>query len=215
MLNRGGLLLIGLGTAAALPYLLSPSSGIRDKVASVWPAAESHSAVHDQHLAQLHKEHEVGHISPAHAEIRGATVTHLGEVLNFDITPQSILSRWPRVSTRLSDLNLQGYRVPLVTGTGDDALAGALTYYFNREQRLERITFVGKTGDPRALVAELQSQHYSKEPTKDPAQQIYRFKQWDKTVGECLIQPARVIAATAPRSRYEINLDMRRPTPSI
>ena len=41
----------------------------------------------------------------------------LDEVLRFDLTPDWILHRWPRVSTGLAQLDLQGYRVPLVSGT--------------------------------------------------------------------------------------------------
>lgn len=215
MINRGSLLTAGLLSAMALPYVLSPSSGVRDRVASIWPAAESKSTEAEDQATHLLHEHEAGKVSPAQSEIKGATITNLAEVLHFEITPDWVLGRWPRVSARLSDLNWQGYRVPLVTGTGESSLAGSLTYYFDPKQKLQRITFVGATGDPRELVSVLSAQHYSREQSKQPGLQLYRFKQWDKTVGECLIHPARVIAASSPRARYEINLDMRRPTKAI
>lgn len=212
MPNRGGLLFLALGGALGLPYLLSPSSGVRDKVASLWPAAESGSVEEHPHLLQ---EPHNGPISPAQSEIRGATITSPAQALNFEITPDWVMRTWPRVSTRLADLELQGYRVPLVTGTGTDAIAGSLTYYFNPKQQLQRITFVGSTGDPRQLVSVLSAQHYTLEKTDDPGLQLYRFKQWDKTVGECLIRMARVVSASSPRARFEITLDMRRPTRAI
>ena len=215
MLSRGGLLTVGLGTALALPYVLSPSSGIRDKVASVWPAAESNGTEAEQQAAQLLHEHEKGAISPAQMEIKGTPVATPAEVFRFDITPDWVLQHWPRVSTRSSDQNWQGYRVPLFTGTNEHSIAGSLTYYFDAKQQLQRITFVGSTGDPRVLIDFLGTQHYAREGTKEPGLELYRFKQWDKTVGECLIHPSRVVTAAAPRSKFEINLDMRRPTKAI
>jgi len=56
-----------------------------------------------------------------------------------------VISRWPRVSAGLAELQLQGYRVPLVSGTTANDLAGALTYYFNSRQQVQRITFQGTT----------------------------------------------------------------------
>src|SRR5580693_6434885 len=73
-------------------------------------------------------------------------------VFSFDITPEWILARWPSVSTGLAQLQLEGYRVPLVTGTGQQDVAGALTYYFGARQKLQRINFVGVSGDSRGLV---------------------------------------------------------------
>jgi hypothetical protein len=183
-------------------------------VASIWPAAES-ASVDDALNKELIKEPQSGEVSPAQSEIRGAKITSLEEVLRFEITPDWVLSHWPRVSTRLADLELQGYRVPLVTGTSDDAVAGSLTYYFSPKQQLERITFIGTTGDPRQLVSVLDSLHYTPNKTDDPGLQLYRFKQWDKTVGECLIRPARIISASSPRAKYKVTLDMRRPTRAI
>ncbi|MBL9124539.1 MAG: hypothetical protein JNG90_12970 [Planctomycetaceae bacterium] len=216
MLNRGSLLTIGLISAMAIPYLASPSSGVRDKVASIWPAAESKEATAEHHAAQLLHDHQgAHHISPAQMEIKGTQATSPAEVFRFDITPDWVLRRWPRVSTRTSDPGWLGYRVPLYTGTTEHSIAGSLTYYFDPKQQLQRITFVGTTGDPRALTDFLASQHYAAEATKEPGLQLYRFKQWDKTVGECLIYPARVVSASAPRAKFEVNLDMRRPARAI
>jgi hypothetical protein len=215
MLSRGGLLSVGLVSALAVPYVFSPSSGIRDKVASVWPAAESKGTEAEQQAHLLLQQHQAGAISPAQMEIKGIAASSPAEVFRFDITPDWVLQHWPRVSTRTSDLNWQGYRVPLYTGTNEYAIAGSLTYYFDPKQELQRITFVGATGNPQVLIDFLATQHYAREKTKEAGLQLYRFKQWDKTVGECLINPAGVVTAAAPRSKFEINLDMRRPTKAI
>ncbi len=46
-----------------------------------------------------------------------------GSVFSFEVTPEWILARWPSVSTGLAQLQLEGYRVPLVTGTGQEDVA--------------------------------------------------------------------------------------------
>ena len=98
----------------------------------------------------------------------------LAEVLRFDVTVDWVMQRWPRVSTGLPYLQLQGYRVPLVTGTGVADLAGSLTYYFNAQQQVQRITFRGTTGDPSALVALLAGRyHFARRLTNDPGVVLY------------------------------------------
>jgi hypothetical protein len=84
--------------------------------------------------------------------VTGPESATFDDIFRFNITPSEILARWSRVSTGLGDLQLQGYRVPLVTGTAPTDLAGSLTYYFDTQQRLRRMTFIGTTGDPQRLV---------------------------------------------------------------
>jgi hypothetical protein len=56
--------------------------------------------------------------------------------------------------------------VPLVTGTRPDDIAGSLTYYFDKRQQLQRITFEGVVGDERRLVNFVTGQYKLKaEPT--------------------------------------------------
>jgi hypothetical protein len=97
-----------------------------------------------------------------------------GSIFNFQITPEWILAHWPSVSTGLAQLQLEGYRVPLVTGIGQQDLAGALTYYFNAKQKLQRITFVGVTGDPRSLIGLLVERFaMTRRLTNDPGLVVY------------------------------------------
>lgn len=80
-------------------------------------------------------------------------IQDLTDIFRFDITPSWVTTRWPRVTTVLAERDLQGLRVPLVTGTNPDDLAGSLTYYFDSQHHLQRITFQGYTGDTRRLGA--------------------------------------------------------------
>jgi len=83
--------------------------------------------------------------------VPGPPVQNFAEIFRFDLTPNHVMKRWQQVSASLRHLDLQGYRVPLVTGIDDTDLAGSLTYYFDPRQRLRRITFVGTTGNPLRL----------------------------------------------------------------
>ena len=92
----------------------------------------------------------------------GASVPVRGvaQVFRFDVTPEWIVRSWPQVSTGLAQVQLQGYRVPLVTGTTENDLAGSLTYYFNAQQQVVQIAFHGTTGDVRNLLALLSNRYH-------------------------------------------------------
>jgi hypothetical protein len=62
--------------------------------------------------------------------LEGAPVADLAEVLRFDVTPGWVISRWPRVSTGGPHLQLQGYRVPLVTGTKESDIGIAFDNFY-------------------------------------------------------------------------------------
>ena len=136
----------------------------------------------------------------------------LAEVLRFDVTVEWVMRRWPRVSTGLPYLQLQGYRVPLVTGARLTDLAGSLTYYFNARQEVQRITFHGTTGDPRVLVGLLSGRHrFARRLTNDPGAILYEaVDAGNKPVGTLKIRSAQVIRADQPFSRFEVDLAMDR-----
>ncbi len=137
----------------------------------------------------------------------------LAEVLRFDVTVEWVMQRWPRVSTGLPYLQLQGYRVPLVSGTSLRDVAGSLTYYFNAAQQVERITLRGTTGDPSALVAILAGKHnFARRLTNDPGVVLYEtVDSNNQPAGSLKIRSAKVVKATQPYSRFEVDLVMDRP----
>ena len=134
-------------------------------------------------------------------------IVDLTEALRFEVTSAWVLGRWPRVTAGLPEQDLQGYRVPLVTGTREDDLAGSLTYYFNKHQRCQRITFQGTTGDARKLVAYLSQQYGFKQQTSNDSNLFLYQVRWNGTpLSELHIRPARVIRADAPLARFEVLL---------
>ncbi|QDT07250.1 hypothetical protein K227x_56760 [Rubripirellula lacrimiformis] len=138
-------------------------------------------------------------------------VTDLREVIRFDITPQWVIGRFARVSTVLADLNLEGLRVPVVTGTRADDLAGTLTYYFDQKSTLQRVTFHGFTGDPNKLVYAATS-HYglAAEPTLEAG--VYT-KRWNgKPVHFLRLTHAPVVYSDAVHQKYTVFMELNQPS---
>ena len=108
---------------------------------------------------------------------------------------------------------MQGYRVPLVTGTTDADVAGSLTYYFNQKQRVERITFFGTTGDTPRLVAFLESQYgFKREKTAEPNLYVYQVKSW--TWGKATSEPAHASGVGRSQRRPALALGVRSDRPA-
>jgi hypothetical protein len=149
----------------------------------------------------------------AYNEVDSLPLPSLGEVLRFDVTVEWVMRRWPRVTTGLPYLQLQGYRVPLVTGTGVADLAGSLTYYFNAQQQAVRITFHGTTGNPSTLLAMLTSQyHFVRRLTNDPGLVVYEtVDASNRPTGTAKFRSAKVVRADQPYNRFEVDLTIDRP----
>jgi len=145
--------------------------------------------------------------------LEGTPVDDLADVFRFDVTPGWVVARWPRVSTALAQLQLQGYRVPLVTGTARDDLAGALTYYFNPRQEMQRLTFHGTTGDARKLVHLVTTRYgLARRLTNAPGMFLYERIGPDGEAKSFLwIRPAAVVKASDPLGRLEVALLLERP----
>lgn len=145
------------------------------------------------------------------APVDGSRPIRFEEVFRLDVNSAWLMARWPRVTTGLAELDLHGYRVSLLTGKREDDLAGALTYYYDKDQVIQKMTFRGVTGDPRRLVLFATSQYgLEREIVEDPALQVYRTKGLGKRGSELTVRPAQVIRADAPHERFEVELILRR-----
>jgi len=149
--------------------------------------------------------------SPAAVRQAKATLTGqvrtLEEVFRFDISPAWVAQRWARVSTVVSDTDLQGFRVPLVTGTDVADIAGSLTYYFDPQQRLRRITFFGTTGDDGRVVSFLSRQFNLKyEPALGTG--VY-FARWNaQPVSVLRVTHAPVVRSQTPHERFQVAIEL-------
>jgi len=213
MFSRHTLMLLMLMGAAGVPYLTSTSSDVRGKLSGLW----SSSSKPEQGPVAGGKGEGPGTTGQqrpdaANAQLADVAVHDLNEVLNFDITPSWVMSHWPRVSASLAELDRQGYRVSLITGTNEHDVAGSLTYYFDKKQRLERIGFRGTTGDPRALVGIVTGKfELLRQPTDDPSLSLYQLKWNGKPRSELRVRPVSVVRSAVPRSRFNVELTLDRP----
>ncbi len=144
-------------------------------------------------------------------QLAGMRVTDLREVLRFDIAPDWVISRFARVSTVLADLSLEGLRVPIVTGTRADDLAGTLTYYFDQQGKLQRVTFHGFTGDPSKLVQTMTTNYgLATEPTLEAG--VFT-KRWNGIPVHFLrLTHAPIVYADAVHQKYTVFLELNQPS---
>lgn len=134
-------------------------------------------------------------------------ITSLREVLRFDVTPTWVMQRFPRVSTVHSDLQLDGMRVPLITGTQPTDLAGTLTYYFDSYQRLQRVNVHAVTGDPSRFVAELQHGYkFQQQPALGAS--LYTVKWNGKPTSLVVTTPAPIIESSSPFARFNVFIEL-------
>jgi hypothetical protein len=141
--------------------------------------------------------------------VPGPQVSNLGDVFRFDMTPQAVTQRWSRVSTGLGDARLQGYRVPLVTGNAESDLAGSLTYYFDGNPKLRRITFLGTTANPQRLI-EFLGKHYGFRQFQNGNARVTAYRARYRYTGMLHVTPAEVLDKNFASTNYRAELSLAR-----
>ena len=212
-----GLLL--LAGAAGGPYLLFETEAgkqARSTAQGVFGSGESGTAaqVHPGWLTSTTAgppaSENLLNPNPTSHNLSQPAIHTLKEVLRFDIDPNWVMARFPRVSTVLADMQLDGLRVPLVTGTQPSDLAGTLTYYFDRYKRLQRVQVHGVCGDPNRFVAEFQQMfHMEQQPSLGGG--FYVLKWNGRPTSLLQITPAPVIYADSQYSRYNVFVELNQP----
>lgn len=228
MLKRKLLFPVILAAAVGGPYVLMDnqwSGAAKDEIQTLWsgddgPASTVSTpdgpAPVDWSTSEYNSEFGTGERaerprSQLDASLTGPPVADFGEIVRFDISPAWVTSRWPRVTTVTAELGMEGLRVPVVTGTKTDDLAGSLTYYFDRYHRVQRLTFDGYTGDDRKLVAIL-AKYYGmvREPSLDASMYVAR---WNGAPTSVLrVARAPVVSADSPNSQLHVTLELNRPS---
>jgi hypothetical protein len=215
MLKKVLLTTVGLTAAAGVPAALYTGVDYAQAVRASLSAPAAAPGIPDDPAAAAVMPKAAAALSaePAPPRPEGAPVADLAEVFRFDVTPGWVIQRWPRVSTGLANVQLAGYRVPLVTGTDESDLAGALTYYFNSAQQVQRITFHGTTGDVRKLARLLTERYrFARRMTNDPGLVVYEaVNAQGQQASIARIRPVDVIRAGESRRRYEVELVIERP----
>ncbi len=138
-------------------------------------------------------------------------VTDFSEIIRFDVFPNWVKSRWKRVSTNPGGAGLHGLRVAVVTGTNSWDLHGSLTYYFDANQRAQRITFRGWTGDSSRLVNLLTSRYGLRaQPTHWAGAYVAQDKRGTPSSGLLMQHPA-VIDRDNPVQQLALVMELNHP----
>ena len=135
----------------------------------------------------------------------------LEQALSFQMTIQNILEKWPQVSTGIKEDGLFGYRVPLVSGTAESDITGALTYFFGSDHVLYRIDFKGDTGDARKLIVHLtRTFQMQRQTSAEQGVYLYQTPGEVPVVGELRVCPRTIIHNAHPHQRFELSLQLSR-----
>jgi hypothetical protein len=231
MLKRGVMLLGGLSAAVGVPMAISGGeSGEPGILSKLWSNVaggdkspdSATSPTAGNPLSRIQPASQPGTPQAATAgmtppellgpRIDGHPVFDPAEVFRFDVSPAWIMSRWARVSTIPVPPDLQGFRVPLVTGPSPRDLAGSLTYYFNSKDAVQRITFVGTTGDPTTLANLVTKRfRFAAVPSPMPNEWLYQIRWHNQPRSELRLRLSDIVRADAPYQRFDVDMEINLP----
>lgn len=144
-----------------------------------------------------------------------APVMKANEAFNLDMSINQIIQRWPRVSTGMAELELFGYRVPLVTGIEEHDVAGSLTYYFDGQNVCQRLAFEGTTGDADKLIMLMAKEfEMTRQAADGPAVFVYRSAWNGQATSELRVRPVAVLRADQPHRRFDVSFYLSRFQPT-
>ncbi|HTQ38707.1 MAG TPA: DUF6690 family protein [Pirellulales bacterium] len=218
MFRRGFLTLVVLGAAVGVPYAASNWSKLKASVFGDTSANSSTGTL--QPISANDFPSQLPGATPAgvplvpgiNPQIDELPLVDLPDAFRWDVTPQWVMSRWPRVSSGLPGDNLQGLRVALISGLRMDDVAGSLTYYFNASQKCAKITFSGTTGDPQRLTALLVDRYGFKPFTStDPGMVQYQIRWNGAPTSTLTVRPAAIVRTSSPLERYLVQISITDP----
>ncbi len=149
--------------------------------------------------------------APLMTPLVGGPVNDLRDVLRFDINPEWVFQHFSRVTTVLAEMHLDGLRIPIVTGTSPEDVAGTLTYYFDRQHQVQRVTLHGFTGDPTRLT-ELMQKHYQMQPQPSLGAGTYVIRWNGQPTSILQLTHAPVVHAAANHTKYTVFLELNQPS---
>ena len=202
-LGKPGWVLVLLAAAFVVPYTLCNQelrSTVAKALAGGKDAAGGAATIPTDHAAAADTSATVAPVPPQ------APACDIATAIRFDVSPQWVSGTWPR-ATPVTNTKYSGLRVPLVTGVMTDDLVGTLTYYFDDQRRLQRITFAGNTADPRRLVSIITDQ-YGLKPQSTLDAGLYQSKWNGRVISSLHIR--QTPAVMARRGAYDVQLDLNR-----
>lgn len=211
-------LLILLVLSVAIPYVMlgEAAKPVRDKVRNLLSTQSNEpnpmEGIDDPDVGRLlamqqqvnttaKPDEKAGNLTP--------TVTFEG-ILRFDISPRWVMQHWPHVSTTGTDGSLDGLRVPVITGTDPKDAIGSLTYYFDAQRQVQRISVDGIIGDQRRVVSVVTGRFQLKpEPTAGVGLYVARWN--GEPISALWIRRMPMVETGDGAARHEFALELNRP----
>ena len=137
----------------------------------------------------------------------------LNEFLRFDVTPNWVKNRWPRVSTFPAQDSLTAMRVPLVSGPRPQDIHGSLTYFFDGQQQVQRIGFRGWTGDASELVNFVQQQGFVRQ--KSSGAGLFSRSSWGRNKGALRLDHPPVTQRELPTEQMMVLFELTNPSGNL
>jgi hypothetical protein len=204
MISRAVIFVTILGAAIGVPYVMSNMNTKSSDTGAIKNTLANFTG--------LGAPSDVGSTPSTGSRKGNAEIYPLADVLRSDITTEWVYSHWNRKSAGLADPGMFGIRVPLITGTSLGDLAGSLSYYFNSQSRLQRISLRGRTGDPTQIInLVVQRFGFRPQPPKIPGEQLYQVIHHEKVKSELRIRPEPVLLASSPHKSYSVVLELENP----
>ncbi|QDV75151.1 DUF6690 family protein [Botrimarina mediterranea] len=225
MIGRPLVLAGVLGAAAGGPYVLSQANngGLPNPWAAPAAPAEAEAAPppkqeFDPLGGGVARPPETGfrggpgsHVYDSPASLVGPVGIPLEQAMDWGVDKNWVYRNWARKSTGLSDPTLFGVRVPLVTGAGMTDIAGSLTYYFDANGVLQRMTLHGRTADTSRLV-HLATSRFAMQPASgSPGDQVFQAVEKKQLRGILRTRPEGTLWATSPHGSFTVDMDVTRP----
>jgi hypothetical protein len=217
MFRRPLLLMSILAAAIGVPYVALDEqlkALVQTQLARLTGDAKAKEADSQAQIDELLKPATPGTAGPSTTPVAASPATvpftvPLEEALRFDATPEWVTGRWPQVTSVIGDSDHLGLRVMLVSGTSPTDVAGSLTYYFNQQHQLQRITLYGVTGDPSRLV-ELAVGKFGLRPTETKELGLYYGGDANVPTSSLKVAALPVVRPEAPLARVQVTLDLKR-----
>ena len=215
MIRTAVLSILGLGLAAGVPFAYYAITESDEPLSiSKLTGAKAPAKAKADKATSAEKPVAASKRDSAQSAFDAPPIRSMDEVLRFDVRPDWVISVWPRVTTGLGQIQLNGYRVPLVTGTAQDDLAGSLTYYFDPHAQLQRIVFHGTTGNPQRLIALVTNRFgFARHVLNNPGLVLYEVPAapGEMPRSTLSVESASVIKANDPYQRYRLSMVIERP----
>ena len=108
----------------------------------------------------------------------------------------------------LRQLDLLGWRVPIALGSGNRAIAGSTTYYFDSHRQLQRILLHGYSADPAELILLAQTR-FRMRRIPSALDDLYSGTVDGQIIGAMRIRHSPIAKSSAPK-RCEVLMELNR-----